>query len=98
MGFPLLSSFTNSYQYQSGGSMLHNMALTSEGRLYTWENGADGRLSHGSELKSGVPSVVESLIGYKVIHIASGFNHSIALVDSKQSYAKNMKAMVNDET
>jgi RCC1 and BTB domain-containing protein len=76
----------------------HTMVLTSEGRLYTWGSGRVGRLGHGSELKTCVPSVVESLLGYKVVHIASQNSHSVALVNSNPSLSMMMKAMVNDET
>ena len=78
---------------------VHSMALTSDGRLYTWGNGEDGRLGHGSELSTCVPSIVESLMDYKVINIACNHEHSAALVDSKRSsYAKKMKAMIDNET
>ena len=78
---------------------LHTMALTSDGRLYSWGNGMSGKLGHGSELSSAVPSVVESLLGHKVVHISSYNAHSVAFVESKRSpYAKKMKAMINDET
>ena len=45
----------------------HSMLLTSEGRLYTWGRGADGRLGRGSEMDHGCPSVVKSLLSYKVV-------------------------------
>ena len=73
------------------------MLLTSDGRLYTWGDGRNGQLGHGSNLKSGVPSVVECLLGCNVVQIASQQGHSVALVESKRS-SKKMKAMVNDET
>jgi hypothetical protein len=74
------------------------MALTSEGHLFTWGEGSNGRLGHGSELNTCVPSVVESLIGYEVVHISSQNGHSVALVvDSNPSYSMMMKAMVDDE-
>lgn len=77
---------------------LHSMALTSECRLYTWGDGANGKLGNGSELMTCVPYVVESLLGYKVVHIASKNVHSVALVDSKRSYSVMMKSMIDDET
>jgi RCC1 and BTB domain-containing protein len=77
---------------------VHSMALTSDGSIYTWGYGKDGQLGHGSELNSDVPSIVESLIGYKVFHISSSNAQSVALIDSKRHYAKEMKAMIDDET
>jgi hypothetical protein len=76
----------------------HSMALTSEGRLYTWGCGIRGQLGHGSELDYCVPSIVECLIDYKIAHIGTKNSHSVALVNSKRSLTKKMKAMVNDET
>jgi hypothetical protein len=78
----------------------HSMALTSDGHLYTWGDGVGQNLGHGgSDVNYCVPSIVESLVGYNVLHISSKFAHCIALVDdSKRCYAKKMKSMINDET
>jgi RCC1 and BTB domain-containing protein len=76
----------------------HSMALTSDGHLYTWGDGEDGRLGHGSKGNICFPCVVESLIGHKVVDISSSYAHSVALVNSKRSNAMKRKAMVNDET
>ena len=78
----------------------HSMALASDGHIYTWGNGDDGRLGNGSELGSCIPSIMEKFLGYKIVHIESLHNHSIALVDDLHAsvHAKKMKAMVNDET
>ena len=74
------------------------MALSSEGRLYSWGNGDDGRLGHGSVKRYCMPCVVESLIGFKVVHITARNEFSIALVDPKlSSYAMRVKSMINDE-
>ena len=77
----------------------HSMALTSEGRLYTWGHAEYGKLGHGSEIQYSIPYIVESLIGYKVVAIASSSEHSVALVDdSKRLYTKKMRSMIDDET
>ena len=72
------------------------MALTSEGRVYTWGHGEDGKLGHGSESNHCPSHVLEGLMGYKVVHITSHSGHSAALIDgSKQSYATMvMKSMI----
>ena len=74
------------------------MALSSEGRLYSWGYGDEGRLGHGSVKRYCMPCVVESLIGLKVVHITARNEFSVALVDPKLSYAMRMKSMINDET
>jgi RCC1 and BTB domain-containing protein len=78
----------------------HSMALTSKGCVYTWGNG-HRFLGHGSKVDNHTtPSMVKGLFGKnKVVQISSYYEHSVALVDSKQqSYAKKMKAMVNNES
>jgi RCC1 and BTB domain-containing protein len=79
----------------------HSMALSSDGCLCSW---GKRYVNHGSEVKYCVPSIVESLVGYKVVHISSAFGydkngrHAVALVEPKtSSYAKKMKAMIDDE-
>ena len=82
----------------------HSMALTHDGRLFTWGKGgignSGGNLGHGSNVDYTTPYTVEALNEYKVVKISSFNLHSVALVvDSKQrSYAKKMKAMLNDES
>ena len=78
---------------------MQSMALTSEGRVYTWGYGSLGQLGHGSDSNYCSPHVVEGLMGYKVVHIVSQYRHSVVLVDdSKRSYSKMMKSMIDDET
>ena len=74
----------------------HSMALASDGCLYSWGNGEDGRLGHGSDKRYCIPSVVQSLIGYKVFHIAAKNASSAALVDPKLSYAMKMQFLMLD--
>ena len=76
----------------------HSMALASDGCLYSWGRGKDGTLGHGSEERYCMPCVVQSLIGYKVVHIAARNASSVALVDPTLSYAMKMQSMINDET
>jgi RCC1 and BTB domain-containing protein len=76
----------------------YSMVLTSEGLLYSWGSGEDGRLGHGSEHDYCIPSLVESLMFYKVVNISSKCSHSVALLESKRSYTKKMKWTINGET
>jgi len=76
----------------------HSMALTSNGRLFTWGCG-EQTLGHGSEDDCNVTCIVKALNGYKVVKVSTFNDHSVALVESKQrAYAKRMKAMINDES
>ena len=60
---------------------VHSMALTCEGRLYTWGSGHLGQLGHGLKMNCCDPTIVDCLIQRKVTHIASLHTHSVALVD-----------------
>ena len=47
---------------------------------------------------SGVPSLVESLIGHTDVYMSSKDERSVTFVDWKRSYAVKMNAMVDNET
>jgi len=55
----------------------HSLALTAEGELFAWGDGALGQLGHGDASKAFLPRRVTSLKGYKVVHCAAGEEHSI---------------------
>ena len=78
----------------------HSMALARSGRLYTWGHGRHGRLGHESDKDQTIPCIVQGLDGKTVVQISSNYVHSVALVDCKrqESYAKKMKAMVNNKS
>jgi RCC1 and BTB domain-containing protein len=91
----------------------HSVALTSNGRVFSWGNGDHGKLGHGSGRKVSVPTMVEKLKDYRVVRVASYNEHTAALVepfDHSQgisgsasaipvttTYASQMRAMVNDD-
>lgn len=60
----------------------HSLALTSEGRVYSWGYGFQGQLGDGSIDSRISPVAVETsgvLAGKSVIGISAGLSHSIAL-------------------
>ena len=61
----------------------HSMALTVSGRVLTWGNGKHGRLGHGKEAEVGRPTVVDGLLGNRVLKISAGrdFNMVVAQND-----------------
>ena len=78
----------------------HSMATTKGGVLYTWGKGEDGRLGRGSKKLNDVfiPSVVQSLLDFKVVKIDSNNGYSVVLVEEpKRCCFKNLKAMIDDE-
>ena len=67
----------------------HSMAVveTAEGcrELYTWGDGASGRLGHGNDVRKLVPTVVEGpLRGKHVVSVAAGWGHSMAVVETAE--------------
>lgn len=68
---------------------MHSMALTSEGRVYAW---GFGSLGDGLESVNVLPVAVSTtapsaLVNKKVIGIAAGDTHSLAVDDAGQVYA-----------
>ena len=59
----------------------HSVALTSEGRVYTWGNSDHGKLGHGSGRKVSVPQLVDKLSDYRVVRVASYNEHTATLVE-----------------
>jgi RCC1 and BTB domain-containing protein len=91
----------------------HSVALSAQGRVYTWGNGDHGKLGHGSGRKVSVPNVVEQLKDYRVVRVASYNEHTAALVEPfdhstgprggmhalpvTTAYTSQIRALVNDE-
>eukprot|EP00992_Anisonema_acinus_P008181 TRINITY_DN4255_c0_g1_i1.p1 TRINITY_DN4255_c0_g1~~TRINITY_DN4255_c0_g1_i1.p1 ORF type:complete len:406 (+),score=73.81 TRINITY_DN4255_c0_g1_i1:143-1360(+) len=65
----------------------HSCAITYEGELYTWGVGFQGRLGHGDKEPCFVPQQVGgSLLGKKVISVACGSFHTVALTADGEVY------------
>ncbi|KAL4709830.1 hypothetical protein ACJJTC_001284, partial [Scirpophaga incertulas] len=58
----------------SGGK--HALALTADGKVYSWGEGEDGKLGHGNRMTLETPRMIESLSGDRVVSIACGSAHS----------------------
>jgi E3 ubiquitin-protein ligase HERC2 len=50
----------------------HFLVLTSKGEVYSWGCGDGGRLGHGDTYSQEEPTLVESLAGSLVVHVAVG--------------------------
>jgi hypothetical protein len=62
---------------QVAAGLYHSMVLTSDGDVWTWGDGDDGRLGHGNTDRQNVPKRVGGLTN--VTDIASGWSHSLAV-------------------
>ena len=61
----------------SGGK--HCLCLSADGEVYSWGEGDDGKLGHGSKTGADRPRVVEALRGRDVVAISCGGAHSAAV-------------------
>jgi len=57
----------------------HVLALSTEGQVFSWGLGVLGQLGHGDCVDSGLPRVVKALLDHKIVDIACGSHHSVAL-------------------
>lgn len=59
-----------------------SLALTKSGVVWTWGKGDYFRLGHGSDVHVRKPQVVEGLRGKKIVHVAVGALHCLAVTDA----------------
>lgn len=64
----------------SMGIGTHVLALTDEGRVFSWGDGKYGKLGHGNEKSLKVPKILNgTLCGILIKQISTGQDHSAAL-------------------
>ncbi|KAG2457008.1 HERC2 ligase, partial [Polypterus senegalus] len=64
-----------------------SVALTKDGQVYTWGKGDNQRLGHGTEEHVRYPKLLDSLQGKKVVDIAVGSTHCLALTDDGEVHS-----------
>lgn len=69
--------FIKKIAVNSGGK--HCLALSSEGHVYSWGEGDDGKLGHSNRLSYERPKLIEPLLGTEIVDIACGGHHSAAI-------------------
>ena len=67
----------NQVSVHSGGK--HAMALTVDGRVFSWGEGDDGKLGHCSKLSLDKPRMIEALRNKRIRDIGCGSSHSAAI-------------------
>lgn len=72
--------FVKKVAVNSGGK--HCLALTTDGEVYAWGEGEDGKLGHGNRMSYDRPKLLEHLNGMSVADIACGSAHSAAITAS----------------
>ncbi|XP_066595212.1 E3 ubiquitin-protein ligase HERC2 [Prorops nasuta] len=64
----------------------HCLALSSEGHVYSWGEGDDGKLGHGNRIAYDRPKLIEDLLGTEIVDIACGGHHSAAITSAGWLY------------
>ncbi|KAF6145966.1 hypothetical protein GIB67_033325 [Kingdonia uniflora] len=64
----------------TSGGRAHSLALTSEGEVFAWGCGKNGRLGLGSSNDEVEPALLDCLQGSKVLQAVSGYDHNLVLV------------------
>lgn len=57
----------------------HTVVLTTDGEVYTWGRGDDGRLGHGDNGWKYVPRITQSLAGHIIVQVTCGSYHTAAI-------------------
>ena len=76
--------FIKKLAINSGGK--HCLALSSEGEVFSWGEGEDGKLGHGNRTGCDRPRVIETLRGTEVVEIAAGGAHSACITSTGELY------------
>ena len=56
----------------------HSLANTADGSVWSWGNGAYGKLGHGDQQDQLLPKKVEAFAGQRVVAVSAGDGHSLA--------------------
>ena len=75
----LITSLADEIVIDCVAGQYHSVALTSDGRIFTWGWGVHGQLGHGDTENMYVPTLVTSLLDTTVKHISAGYAHTMVL-------------------
>lgn len=64
----------------------HTVVLTTDGEVFTWGRGDDGRLGHGDNGWKYVPRPTQSLAGQVVVQVTCGSYHTAAVTGNGDLY------------
>ncbi|KFM80414.1 X-linked retinitis pigmentosa GTPase regulator-like protein, partial [Stegodyphus mimosarum] len=64
----------------------HSLALTAEGRVFSWGWGIHGQLGHGNAENLNLPKIIRSLKKVVIVSICAGQGHSALLSQNDEVY------------
>ena len=65
----------------------HALAVSRDGRVYTWGGGLYGQLGHGDRYPRFEPTLVAALIRVNITDAVAGTRHTVAVCDLGEVYA-----------
>lgn len=83
----LVTSLAQEIMVDAVAGQYHSVALTIDGRVFTWGWGVHGQLGHGDTEEKNLPTLVTSLLGTVVCHISAGHAHTLTLSADGLVYA-----------
>ncbi|KOX68598.1 X-linked retinitis pigmentosa GTPase regulator like protein [Melipona quadrifasciata] len=83
----LITSLAQEVIIDAVAGQYHSVALTADGRVFTWGWGVHGQLGHGNTDKKMTPTLVTSLLGTVIRYISAGHAHTLALSTEGIVYA-----------
>jgi len=57
----------------------HSIAVTADGAVWSWGNGANGQLGHGDQQEQQLPKEIAAFAGRRVVAVSAGAYHSLAI-------------------
>jgi len=74
--------------YMLSAGYAHAVAVTEDGRIYTWGNNAFGQLGFRNiSVDFTLPSMVHALDETRIVYVCAGFGHTLAVTDQGITYA-----------
>jgi alpha-tubulin suppressor-like RCC1 family protein len=64
-----------------GSNSAFCMAITEDGKVYSWGRNENGQLGQGDTKDRFCPTLIEDITGYHIVKIATGKGHSLFLTD-----------------
>lgn len=83
----LVTSLAQEVVIDAVAGQYHSLALTADGRVFSWGWGVHGQLGHGSTENKRLPTLIASLLGVVVKHMSAGHAHTLILSTEGIIYA-----------